>query len=207
MRMGAAGDRPQGSMLTPPYPITLIRPGSARVYLCPMRFYAFLLIWCIIVTQTLCAQREITPTDSIRVSGLIAPTQVLLLSELEKRPQILIPDLVIHNHRGEIKDTLRGLTGVSLRDWMLSMEIPFEKPRDLNKCYLLLKASDGYTALISWNELFNTEAGKQMYLLTSIGGKPISGLPQRMAFIAAGDVQKGRRYVKGLASIEVGMMP
>ena len=46
-----------------------------------------------------------------------------------------------------------------------------------------------------------------MYLLTSIGGKPISGLPQRMAFIAAGDVQKGRRYVKGLASIEVGMMP
>jgi hypothetical protein len=172
-----------------------------------MRCYLLLVAFFSCSLLSLSAQRDIPPSDSFRVGGLIRPERVITLRAFDTLPQVAIPDLVIRNHRGELKDTLQGLKGVPFREWMHRMPIPYEKPRDLNRICLLLRATDNYIVVLSWNEVFNTDAGKQMYLLTEIDHKPIAQFPQRMAFIAAGDEQIGRRYVKGLASIEVLQLP
>lgn len=172
-----------------------------------MRSFLILATCCFLSFPSLFAQRDIPPSDSFRVGGLIRPERVITLRAFDTLPQVAIPDLVIRNHRGELKDTLQGLKGVPFREWMQRMPIPYEKPRDLNRICLILRATDNYIVVLSWNEVFNTDAGKQMYLLTEIDHKPIGQLPQRMAFIAAGDEQIGRRCVKGLESIEVLQLP
>lgn len=63
-------------------------------------------------------------------------------------------------------------------------------------------ASDGYKVVFSWNELYNTDIGKTVYLLTQIDGKPLKDLEQRMVLCVA-DFKSGRRYVKSLDRIEV----
>ena len=62
-------------------------------------------------------------------------------------------------------------------------------------------ASDNYKAVFSWNEIFNNDLGRSVYILNGNDGKPASALDNRMALISQHDHTTGRRYVKGLEKI------
>ncbi len=149
------------------------------------------------------AQRNIKPTDTIYVSGKINNRSAFSISAILQMTQSSIPDQVIYNHKGEAKDTLTGLKGIALKTLLHSIGLAYDKPKELNEFYFVLTASDGYRIVISWNELYNTEAGNHFFILTEAAGKNLQTMDQRIAFIATGDLKSGRRYVKCLKSIEV----
>lgn len=86
---------------------------------------------------------------------------------------------------------------------MGKIEIDSENPKVLSEFYFICIASDNYKVVFSWNEIFNNELGKSIYILNGNDGKPASALDNRMALISPKDEMTGRRYVKGLQKIVV----
>lgn len=149
------------------------------------------------------AQRNIPPTESFQIFGQVKNPTTFQLADLDTFPKTVIKDQIIYNHKGEIKDTLTGMTGVSLKTLLTTIQYSYEKPRDLNEFYLVFIASDGYKVVLSWNEIYNTETGNYFFIVTAMEGKKLSALEQRIMFLSTADLKSGRRYIKGLSKIEV----
>jgi len=149
------------------------------------------------------SQREIKPTQSFRIWGEVANEVIIDLTKLDSFNVVEIPDLVIKNNEGEIKKTASGLKGILLKDLLAQVKYRYEKPRELNEFYLVLIASDGYRVVYSWNELYNTEIGNQIYLVVEKDGISITEMEERMLIVSAADTNIGRRYIKGVEQIEV----
>lgn len=149
------------------------------------------------------AQRTIPSTDSIRVTGNIKQLVTLTLADLDTFPTTTIPDQIIYNHNGEIKDTLTGLHGIPLKTLLAATEYIYDKPKELNEYYFVFIASDDYTVVFSWNEIYNTTAGDRFYIVTEKEGKRLREMEERIVFMSTADLKTGRRYIKGLDRIEV----
>lgn len=149
------------------------------------------------------AQRKMTPTDAFRVVGKVKKESRFTLSQLDSFTQTELEDQIIYNHKGEAKDTIRNLRGVLLTTVLANTAFVYDKPKELSEFYLVCVAADGYKVVFSWNELYNTDIGKSVYLLTQIDGKPLKDLEQRIVLLCVADFKSGRRYVKSLDRIEV----
>jgi hypothetical protein len=55
--------------------------------------------------------------------------------------------------------------------------------------------------IFSWNEIFNSETGKQAMIITNKNGSNIDQPDDRIALITPTDQATGRRYVKWLSRI------
>jgi hypothetical protein len=162
-----------------------------------------LLITTILGNFALLAQREIVPTDSIKVFGKIKEAKTFSLAELDTFSKIAIPEQIIYNHKGEIKDTLKIMKGIPLKKLLSSIEFVYDKPKALNEFYFIFTATDNYKVVFSWNEIYNTDSGNNFFIITEMGGKKLKDLDQRIYFVSAADLKSGRRYIKGLEKIEV----
>lgn len=149
------------------------------------------------------AQRTPTTTQAVNVTGKVKTVYTINCSVLDTLKKVKIPDLIIYNHKGEIKDTLRNLQGVPLQLALQGVQYDYEKPRELSEFYFTFIASDGYKVVLSWNEIYNTEAGNQMYFITSKNKQNCADMAESMAFICSADLRNGRRYVKALQTIKV----
>lgn len=91
-------------------------------------------------------------------------------------------------------------------DLLQKVEVAEDNPRLLSTYYLVFEASDGYKVVYSWNEIFNTPAGKQIFILTEKDGENMDTMKDKIVVITPGDIQTGRRYVKGLAKVTFKVM-
>ncbi len=159
---------------------------------------------CILLTVVnVRAQKTIRPTESISISGEIKKERTYTIADLLSLPALQLKDLVIYNHKGEIKDTLTGLMGIPLKSLFVASDFNVEQPKDLNEFYLVCIASDNYKVVFSWNEIFNSMTGDHVFLISHVKGQNMEQMPQRIACITTGDAISGRRYIKGLTRIEV----
>ena len=108
----------------------------------------------------------------------------------------------MRNHRGDPKDTVKGLKGILLKTILDNVELNAEKPKDYSEFYISLIASDGYKNVYSWNELFNTDVGNHVFVITEMDGKTISEMPQRILVMSLADINTGRRHLIALAKVE-----
>lgn len=165
-----------------------------------MRLFLMLFLFTGFVSN---AQRKITATDSFKILGKVKKENTFTVTDLNKFPKVSIADQIIYNHKGEVKDTLTNLKGVLLKTVLAATEYLYEKPKTLNEFYLVCTASDGYKVVFSWNEIYNSEIGNHLYIITEKNGEPIKAIEERIILIATSDLQSGRRYIKALEKIEV----
>ncbi len=153
---------------------------------------------------TMLAQRHnnINPTEEFKVTGAIKKEMTISINDLQKHRQEYIGDIVIRNHRGDPKDTIRGLKGILLKIMLDSVEMNAEKPKEYSEFYISLIASDGYKNVYSWNEIFNTEVGNHIYIVTEMDGKTIGQMQQRILVMSLADINTGRRHLIALAKVE-----
>ena len=156
-----------------------------------------------LITFQMVAQRIVPATDSFIIQGKIKSELALTLSDLDTFPKSIIKDQIIYNQKGEPKDTVTNMKGVLLKSVLTPIEYVYDKPKQLNEFYFVLTGSDGYRVVFSWNEIYNTEAGNQFYIVTEKEGKTIKEMDERILFISTADLKAGRRYIKGLQAIEV----
>ena len=149
------------------------------------------------------AQRKIEPTDSFKIQGKIKSEKVFTLTQLDSFPKQLLKDQIIYNHKGEIKDTIKNNKGILLKTILAKIEFSNKKPKELNEFYFVFVASDGYKVVFSWNEIYNTAIGDNLFIITELDGKKLKDIEQRIVVSSTADLKIGRRYIKGLKSIEV----
>lgn len=164
------------------------------------KFLTFLLLT---LSVSLYAQRTITPTDLFTITGAIEKEKTVTVADLQKYKQEDIGDLVIKNHKGQAKDMAKNLKGVLLKTILTEVKIITEKPKELAQTYFVLIASDGNKIIYSWSELFNTEVGNHVYILTSKDEQQNEAIPEHIMVCSMTDINSGMRYFKALSKIEV----
>jgi len=164
----------------------------------------YIVIMLFFSSSTAWSQKEIKPTDEFIVAGQIEHELKFGISDLEKFPTQKIEDMVVSNHLGEKKGTAKNLKGILLKDILSKIEFKVESPKQLSEFYLIFIASDNYKVVYSWNEIFNSSTGDNLFLIMEKDGKGIKEMPERILTITTTDFKTGRRNVKGLAKIIVG---
>jgi len=119
-------------------------------------------------------------------------------------PEMEIGSLNITNHTGEKRGTASDMKGVLVKDVLQGVKFKTETPRQSSEFYLTFVASDGYKAVFSWNEIFNSPTGDHLYLITEKAGKKIGEMDDRILLVTTSDFKTGRRHIKALSRIVVG---
>ena len=73
-------------------------------------------------------------------------------------------------------------------DVVKKLTIQSPDAKTLSEFYLIAKAADGYSVVIYWNELFNSQIGDSFILVTEINGKTQQDSPERILLIATKDL-------------------
>lgn len=148
---------------------------------------------------------HILSTDSLKILGRVKSSVVYRLGDLDTFTQISAKDQFIYNHNGSLKQRISGIKGIPIKRLLADVEFDYktEMPKSLNEFYFVCVASDGYKVVFSWNEIYNTEIGNGVLLITEMDGKKLVDINQRLLLISTSDLKLGRRYVKGLSRIEV----
>lgn len=148
-------------------------------------------------------KETVTSTDVVTIAGLVEKEITIGIPEISARQSQSISDVVITNHLGEPRATAKGLKGVLIKELLATASLKAESPKVLSEFYFTFIASDGYAAVYSWNELFNSPTGDHCYLITEKEGKKLADMPDRMLVITPSDFKTGRRFIKGLSRIVV----
>ena len=167
-----------------------------------MKHFFFLFL---ILPITLLAQKKIEPSNSITIVGAVKQELKLSIEDLKKYPTQKAGKgkLNIYSHDGTLRSTLKGLEGIPIKSLLEKVEFVADSPKDLSQFYLVFEATDGYQAVYSWNEIFNTPVGDQVYVLTKADGMALEAMEQRIATVSMSDARTGRRYLKGFTKITV----
>ncbi|HEY5772970.1 MAG TPA: molybdopterin-binding protein [Chitinophagaceae bacterium] len=167
-----------------------------------MRSMLLLVLMCTFFSAS--AQKENIPTtENFSIEGKVKKSLIVSLADLSSYKSYSIDSIVITNHLGERRSSLKKVKAVLLKDILDKVEIDAENHKVLSEYYFVCIASDNYKAVFSWNEIFNSDTGKSVYIITAQDGKPATGLDNRIALVSPKDQMTGRRYVKGLQKIVV----
>ena len=92
-----------------------------------MRRIYFSLIACV-VALTGFTQETPKPTSSFTINGKVKAPKVFAMTDLKKLNPHNLGDVVIANHKGEVKGTAKELTGVLLTQVLGQVELDAETP-------------------------------------------------------------------------------
>ena len=162
--------------------------------------YLFLFVFCCSCLHGFAQHKDIPVTAEFTISGAVKKETTFRIADISVMKQEVIGDVILHGHK---TDTARQMKGVLLKNIIDSVGIVADDHRAYNSMVIMLTASDGYKNVYSWNELFNTEIGNHVFIITEMNGKTIDQMPDRIAVYSLSDAFTGRRHMVGLAKIEV----
>jgi len=145
-------------------------------------------------------------------------TRVEVAGEVKRRLSLTVEDLRSLSARkggpvaenaiaGERPQQYRGYVGLRLTDLLDEAGIQREERHALRRTYVVATASDGYKAVFSWGELFNSALGRGVLIAYERGGAELESGEGRIALISLADERIGPRFVKWLQRIDVRRVP
>ncbi len=165
-----------------------------------MRIYCGLLL---LISLQGSAQGKVVTTSNLKVTGEVKTTQVFSIYQLEQLSSISIDSFVVYNHLMEKRGVIRNIEGVRVKEILSQVEILSESPKKLSEYYFVFIASDNYSVVYSWNEIFNSPTGENIFIVTEKEGKKMQDQDDAISVLCTSDKATGRRYVKGLQEISV----
>ena len=165
-----------------------------------MKKILILLLLCS-ATATFAQQTE-TQTHQFAITGKVKNESVITMDSLNNYPLKTIGNIKVTDHTGAFKHQDDQLKGVLLKavlnntKWMLT-------PKLFSSMYFTCVGADGYKVVYSWNELFNTEIGDNVYIILEKNGIKADKLPSSIQMVSMLDYKTGRRYLHNLEKIEV----
>jgi hypothetical protein len=141
------------------------------------------------------------PSDRFTVSGDVLKAETIDIARLAGYTSAHLDSMRIYTHDMQPRGLMKNINGVLLKDVLSAIPFNNENPKSLSEYYIECIATDGYIVLFSWNEIFNSEAGKHVMIITSKNGTNTSQLDDRISLISPTDQATGRRYVKWLNRI------
>jgi hypothetical protein len=160
----------------------------------------YLLFFCFLffLLQTSEAQ---SPSESFIVSGEVVKPETIDIAKLSGYATVHLDSLRIYSHDMQPKGLMKNVDGVLLKEILSAIPFNNENPKVLSEYYIECQATDGYHVIFSWNEIFNSETGNHVMIVTSKNGINTAQLDERIALVSPTDKATGRRYVKWMNKI------
>jgi len=157
----------------------------------------------LLIPFTLPAQKHFSYTNKFIIDGNVKNEITFSLQDAGRFANHSIDSVVIYNHLQERKRAIKNIRGVLLKDVLDKAGLNEDKPKRFSEFYFTCIGSDGYKVVFSWNELFNSETGNHVLIITEEAGKQADVINDRIAIIVPTDKATGRRYVQNLQEIKV----
>jgi Oxidoreductase molybdopterin binding domain len=93
-------------------------------------------------------------------------------------------------------------SGVLLRD-VLARVVPADTHRAARTLVFEAVATDGYRAVFTWGEIFNSSAGDQVLVISAQDGHALGNDQGPLALRALADLRPGPRHVRNLCGVVV----
>lgn len=158
-----------------------------------------LLVCCSLLPLAVSAQNQ---SDHIEVTGLVNHPLLLTTDSLRQLSVKVGGPIRIVGSTGQVRREITSFRGVLLRDLLERADVTLPNPKEKGKYYVVARATDGYTAVFSYNELVNNPTGQQTFVLFEENGKPIVD-DGAFVLLTANDLITGARHVKWLRTIRV----
>ena len=142
------------------------------------------------------------PSASILVTGKVKKDRTISLAEIRALP-ILNLGNVNTSCSSRRKEESKNVKVVLLKALLDSVRFDAESPRLLNQFYFKFVATDGYTLVYSFNEIYNTETGNHLFVVVEKDGKPLEEIENRILILTTSDLKQGARNMKHLEKIVV----
>jgi DMSO/TMAO reductase YedYZ molybdopterin-dependent catalytic subunit len=136
----------------------------------------------------------------------LVSTRLEVGGEVRKTLSLSVEDLrALAQRRGQ--SAAGGYGGIRLIDLLEEVDIRQDERHALRRTYVVAIASDGYQAVFSWGELFNTTVGPAVLVAFERDALPLREGEGRIALVSAADNRIGVRHVKWLTRIDVRRVP
>ena len=133
-------------------------------------------------------------------------TQLSVTGEVQKALTLTLDQLLaVAKRRGTAREG--GYGGLRLVDLLEEADIRRDQPRALRRTYVVATATDGYQAVFSWGELFNSPLGPRVLVAFERDGAPLRDGEGQFALVSLADDKPGPRHVKWLVRIDVRRVP
>jgi DMSO/TMAO reductase YedYZ molybdopterin-dependent catalytic subunit len=143
------------------------------------------------------------PTSQIFVSGQVQQPLTLGVSELKEFPSEQVSEVQLICQTGANKGRLENIKGVLLRNILTRAQVLAPGHNDLKKMIVVAGATDGYTVVFSWSEIFNSPVGDGVIVFFEKDHAPLTDDEGPIALVSRLDTRTGPRHVRWLKSIEV----
>lgn len=141
-------------------------------------------------------------SETLTISGLVESPLSLKISDLQQMKVVEGTNFKVVSTSGEIRKEFKTYKAVLLKDLLDKAKISLQNPKEKGKLYFVASATDGYTAIFSYHEIFNNPTGDNVLVVFEVNGKPIDK-DGRFVLISATDKITGARHVKWLSTVEV----
>jgi signal transduction histidine kinase len=148
------------------------------------------------------AQKMTDTTSSFIIKGKVLEEKTIELSKLSSYQIHALFD-VNTSCSPKKEERIKQAKGILLKDILDSVKFDYDKGAHLNEFYFVFIAADGYKLVYSYNEIFNTQTGLNLYLVTELDNNSILSLPNSLLILTTSDIKGGRRNLKWLKEIRV----
>jgi hypothetical protein len=103
-----------------------------------------ILLFFTLLALTTHGQTKFTPTDQFSVEGKVEHAVIFTMAALDTFKTKSLPDVIITNHLGVVKNNLTKLKGILLKDILSGVVLQAESPRVFCEFYFVFVATDDY---------------------------------------------------------------
>jgi len=154
--------------------------------------------------ETVCAQApvELALADArLSVAGpLLRPCSHSIRS-LRRLPRHELGPVQVNCFTGRPVASVLSYAGARLIDLLDDAGLSSTPRSRLKRCVILAGSQDGYQAIFSWNELYNSPIGAGVLVLYERDGQALDTHLGELSLISAHDTQLGPRHLRLLSSI------
>lgn len=128
-------------------------------------------------------------------------------SDLESLPPRQVSLRRTVERDGARDDQILSYGGWLLRDVLTLAGFDEAGRRDTRTWVVEATATDGYRAVFSWGELYNSALGEQVYVIGSQDGRALDVTAGPLALRSFADQRPGPRHVRNLCALAVRPLP
>lgn len=158
------------------------------------------------MTQVFLAVGFALTTAAMAAEPSTVARELVVAGEVQYELRLKVDDLrQIAKRRGVVEQN--GYSGIRLVDLLAEAQIRDDARLALRRTYVVAVATDGYPAVFSWGELYNSAIGASVLVATDRDGQPLRDGEGQFALVALADARPGPRHVKWLTRIDVRRVP
>lgn len=148
-------------------------------------------------------RHEGVPSHSVKFFGAVKTPREFTSADLQPMQPSDSGSMPVVCASGATLATVKNFRGVRLVDLLNQVGIDEQGHTDARRMVVIARATDGYLAVFSWSELFNTEIGESVLIAYEKDGKPLGPEQGDLLLISGKDIKTGPRQVRWLSEIEI----